>query len=195
MQRSPHASTAILTFFSYYVSVNSNWVHPPPGNPGKIFWASESRPPRQNFLSNSLPRGKKWRSNAWGWGKIFAYSKKLPIKLAKKSLRNSEKFEKVQIFCLENLTKLLYFRLKQNHSKVFKYSFLDIQLKQWIYTYINIQCWKALSTDGFCICKSLICMHQISPNDCYLSWISSYFYLVWKPKLTIHMQKLCFLYH
>ena len=56
-----------------YVSVNSNWVHPP-GDP-------------------------------------------------------REKFS-VQIFYLENLTKPLYFRLKQNHSKVFKYSNLDIQLKQ-----------------------------------------------------------------
>ena len=36
----------------------------------------------------------------------------------------------LQIFYLENLTKPLYFRLKQNHWKVFKYSSLDIQLKQ-----------------------------------------------------------------
>ena len=31
-------------------------------------------------------------------------------------------------------------------------------------------------------------MYQISPNDYYLSWISSDFYLGWKPKLTIHMR-------
>ena len=54
-----------------------------------------------------------------------------PLSL-QKILKNSENYEKVQIFCLENLTKLLYFRLKQNHLKVFKYSSLDIQLKQWI---------------------------------------------------------------
>ena len=63
-------------------------------------------------------------------GKIFPNLKKLLLKLAKilKSLK--ENFETVQIFYLENLTKPLYFRLKQNHSKVFKYSSLNIQLKQ-----------------------------------------------------------------
>ena len=60
----------------------------------------------------------------------FPKLEETPIKLAKNPLRNSENYETVQIFCLENLTKLLYFRLKQNHWKVFKYSSLDIQLKQ-----------------------------------------------------------------
>ena len=29
-------------------------------------------------------------------------------------------------------------------------------------------------------------MYQISPNDCYLSWITSDLYLGWKPKFTIN---------
>ena len=110
----------------------------PPGQPpGSFFWASESRPPGQFFLSNSLPRGKKWWSNSQGWGKIFPNSKKLLFKLAKNPKKNKENYKTVQIFYLENLTKPLYFGLKQNHSKVFKYSSLHIQLKQWIYIYIH----------------------------------------------------------
>ena len=114
-----------LRSYEFYVSVNSNWVHPPGQPPGKFFWASESRPPGQNFLSNSLPRGKKWWSNSRGWGKIFPNSKKLLLKLAKKSLKNWENYETVQLFYLENLKKPLCFRLKQNNSKIS----LDIQLK------------------------------------------------------------------
>ena len=65
-----------------------------------------------------------------GVGQNFPKLEETPPYANKKSLRNSGNYETVQIFCLENLTKLLYFRLKQNHLKVFKYSSLDIQLKQ-----------------------------------------------------------------
>ena len=51
--------------------------------------------------------------------------------------------------------KPLYFRLNQSHSKVFKYSSLDIHLKQWICT--NISCRRPLSIDGFfCHLQSLV---------------------------------------
>ena len=43
-----------------------------------------------------------------------------------------------------------------------------------------------LSTEGF-FCQKFS-MYQISPNDCYLSWITSDVYLGWKSKLTIHIQ-------
>ena len=43
-----------------------------------------------------------------------------------------------------------------------------------------------LSIEGF-FCQKFS-MYQISPNDCYLSGITSDFYLRWKPKLTIHIQ-------
>ena len=98
------------------VSVNSNWVHPPPRQPrGNFFWASESRSPGQIFLSNSLPRGKKWWSNSRGWGKIFPDSKKLLLKLAKKILKKLRKLWDSTTFYLENLKKPLCFRLKQNN--------------------------------------------------------------------------------
>ena len=51
-----------------YVSVNSNWVHL---SPGKFFWASESRPPGQTFLSNSLLPGQKMMVEFPGVGKNF----------------------------------------------------------------------------------------------------------------------------
>ena len=124
----------------------------PPGQPpGKFFWASESRPPGQNFLSNSLPWGKKWWSNSRGWGKIFPNSKKLLLKLAKKSLKNWENYETVQPFLFGELKKPLCFRLKQNNSKIFKYSSLDIQLKYSVEGRCSL-------TDSFVIYKSLVCI-------------------------------------
>ena len=99
-----------------YVLVNSNWI--PRATPGKIVFERANPGHLGNFLSNSLPRAKKLWSNSRGWGKIFPNLKKLLLKLAK-LLKNKENYERVQIY-LENLTKPLYFRRKQNHSKVFK---------------------------------------------------------------------------
>ena len=95
-----------------YVSVNSNWVQspPPPGQPPRIFFgASESWPPGQILLSNSLPRGKKRWSNSPGVGQKFPKLKKLPLKLAKKILK---KFRK-----LRDSTNLLFGEL----NKTFKF--------------------------------------------------------------------------
>ena len=104
------------------VSVNSNWVHPP-GNPREIFLEGANHGhPGKYFCLIPCPGAKNDGQISRGWGKIFPNSKKLPLKACKKSSRNSENYETVKIFCLENLTQLLYFRLKQNHSKVFKYS-------------------------------------------------------------------------
>ena len=125
---------------------------PPPGQPrGNFFWASESRRPGQIFLSNSLARGKKWWSNSRGWGKIFPNSKKLLLKLAKKSVKNWENYETLQLFYLENLKKPLCFRPKQNNSKIFKYSSLDIQLEYSVEGRCSL-------TDSFVIHKSLVCI-------------------------------------
>ena len=80
-----------------YVSVNSNWIHPPRATPGKFFLSERIPATRTFFLSNSLPRGKNWWSNFRGWGKIFPNSKKLFLKLAKtlkklRKLRDSTNF-------------------------------------------------------------------------------------------------------
>ena len=51
------------------VSVNSNWVHPPPGNPRENFF--ERANPGQNFLSNFLPPGQKMMVEFPGVGQNF----------------------------------------------------------------------------------------------------------------------------
>ena len=60
----------------------------PRATPGKFFLSERIPATWAIFLSNSLPRGKKWWSNSRGWGKIFPNSKKLLFKLAKESLKN-----------------------------------------------------------------------------------------------------------
>ena len=65
------------------VSVNSNWVHPPGQPQGKFFWASESRPHGQIFLSNSLPRSQNDGRIPGGGAKFFSKLKRLLLKLAK----------------------------------------------------------------------------------------------------------------
>ena len=68
------------------VSVNSNWVHPPPpGNPGeKFFERANPGHPGKLFCLIPCPGAKNYCRIHRGWGKIFPNSKKLlRIKLAK----------------------------------------------------------------------------------------------------------------
>ena len=55
-------------------------------------------------------------------------------------------------------------RRPQDSKTTLEYSSLDIQLKQWIYTYINILCWRPLSIEGFFCHLQKFSMYQISPN-------------------------------
>ena len=52
-----------------------------------------------------------------------------------KSFPNSKKLLRIKL--AKVLKKIKKTTRQQNHSKVFKYSSLDIQLKQWIYSYIH----------------------------------------------------------
>ena len=107
-------------------SIPTVYIPPPPGKPREnLFERVNPGHPGKSFCLIPCPRAKNDAQIPRGWGKIFPNSKKLPLKLAKNSSRNSENYETVQIFYLENLRKLLYFRLKQNHSKVFNYSSLQ----------------------------------------------------------------------
>ena len=83
-----------------------------PGHPGKFFCLIPC--PGQNMMVK-LPGG---------GAQCYQTRGNSPLSLQKSS-RNSRNYETVQIFCLENLRKLLCFRLKQNHSEVFKYSSLQ----------------------------------------------------------------------
>ena len=109
-----------------YVSVNSNWVHPPLANPWENFF-EQANPghPGKFFCLIPCPGAKYGGKIPRGWGTMLPNSRKLPLKLAKNPQEIQKNYETVQIFCLENLRKLLYFRLKQNHSEVFKYSSLQ----------------------------------------------------------------------
>ena len=53
------APTRSSTFYAYYVSVNSNWVHPPPGNPRENFLSEGIPATREIFVFNSLTPGQK----------------------------------------------------------------------------------------------------------------------------------------
>ena len=66
-----------------YVSVNSNWVHPPRQPPGKFFCASESRPPDKFFVQFPCPGAKNDGRIPGGGAKFSPKSKELLLKLAK----------------------------------------------------------------------------------------------------------------
>ena len=111
-------------------SIPTWFIPSPPGNSREIFF-ERANPghPGKFFFPIPCPGAKKY-GQIPGGGAKFTQTRRNSHLTCKKSLRNSENYETVQIFCLENLTKLLYFRLKQNQWKVFEYSSLDIQLKQ-----------------------------------------------------------------
>ena len=88
-------------------------------------------------------------SNSRWWGKIFPNLKKLLFKLAKKILKKLRKLRDSTNFLSGELKKPLCFRLKQNNSKIFKYSSLDIQLKYSVEGRCSL-------TDSFVIYKSLV---------------------------------------
>ena len=86
-----------------------------------------------------------------GMGKIFPNSKKLLLKLAKKILKKLRKLRDSTTFLFGEHKKPLCFRLKQNNSKIFKCSSLDIQLKYSVEGRCSL-------TDSFVIYKSLVCI-------------------------------------
>ena len=83
-----------------------------PGHPGKFFCLIPC--PGAKY-DGPIPRG---------WGTIYQTRGNSPLSL-QKILKKFRKLRDSTNFCLENLRKLLYFRLKQNHSEVFKCSSLQ----------------------------------------------------------------------
>ena len=89
---------------------------PPPGNP---FFEERCPATREIFLSNSLPPGQKKYGRIPGGRAKFSQSRRSC------SLSLQEIFKKLRTlrdstnFLFGELNKPLYFRLKQNHSKVF----------------------------------------------------------------------------
>ena len=85
-----------------------------------------------------------------GVGQNFPNSKKLLFKLAENPLK-IEKTTRQYNFLFGELKKPFCFRLKQNNSKIFKYSSLYIQLKYSVEGRCSL-------TDSFVIYKSLVCI-------------------------------------
>ena len=111
------------------VSVISNWIHPS-GNPrGNFFERANPGHSGNFFLSNSLSRGKN-DGRIPGSGAKFSQTRRNCSLSLQKILRKLRKLRDSTNFLSGELNKTLYFRLKQNHSKVFEYSSLDIRLKQ-----------------------------------------------------------------
>ena len=95
-------------------SIPTGYFPPPPAASGKILFERANPGHVGNFFFKFPAPGHKMMIEFPRLGQNFPKLKETPPKACKKSLRNSENYERVQIFCLENLTKLLYFRLNQN---------------------------------------------------------------------------------
>ena len=108
----------------------------PPGNLREKFWASESRPPRQFFCLIPCPGAKSDDRIPRGGAKFSKTGRNCLQKVLKKIKKTTRQYK----FFLDNLTKPLYFKLKQNHSKVFKYSSLDTVILGVATPQININC-------------------------------------------------------
>ena len=105
------------------VSVNSNWVHLPPGKPREIFFERANPGYQGNFFClNPLPRGKNDGRIPRGGAKFFRTRRNCSLSLQKILKKTTRQYK---FFYLESLTKPLYFKLKQSLI-----SNLDIQLRQ-----------------------------------------------------------------
>ena len=90
----------------------------PPGNPGENFFERANPGHPGNFFCPILcPRGKNDGRIPRGGAKFSQTRRNCSLSL-QEILKKLRKLRDSTIFYLENLTKPLYFRLKQNHWKV-----------------------------------------------------------------------------
>ena len=86
-----------------------------------------------------------------GSGAKFSQTRRNCSLSLQRILKKLRKLRDSATFIFRELKKPLCFRLKQNNSKIFKYSSLDIQLKYSIEGCCSL-------TDSFVIYKSLVCI-------------------------------------
>ena len=86
-----------------------------------------------------------------GVGQNFPKLEETAPQACKKILKKLRKLRDSTTFLFGELKKPLCFGLKQNNSKIFKYSSLDIQLKYSVEGRCSL-------TDSFVIYKSLVCI-------------------------------------
>ena len=118
--------------------------------PGRKLLSDRNPATRAKFFVQSLPLGKNDGRFLGGGEKISQTRRNCSLSL-QKILKKLRKLRDSTTFLFGELKKPLYFRLKQNNSKIFKYSSLDIQLKYSIEGRCSL-------TDSFVIYKSLVCI-------------------------------------
>ena len=119
-----------------YASVNSNWVHlSPRGNPREIvFERANPGHSGNSFCLISLPRGKN-DGRIPGGGAKFSETRRNCYLSLQKVLKKTTRHYK--FFYLGSLTKPLYFKLKQNHSKSYLQPWYSIKkMNIYIHKYI-----------------------------------------------------------
>ena len=123
----------------------------PPGNPRENFF-ERANPGHsgKNFCLIPCPGAKNDGRIPGGGGKFSSTRRNCSLSLQKNPLK-IEKTTRQYNFLFGELKKPLCFRLKQNNSKIFKYSSLDIQLKYSVEGRCSL-------TDSFVIYKSLVCI-------------------------------------
>ena len=121
-------------------------------------------PPREIFFERANPghpgktfclipcSGAKNSGRIPGGGAKFSQTpRNCSLNLQKNPLKIERTTRQYNLFNLENLRKPLCFRLKQNNSKIFIYSSLDIQLNYSVEGHCSLR-------DSFVIQKSLVCI-------------------------------------
>ena len=121
---------AVLASFTKALCLSQFQLGTSPGQPpGNCFERANLGHPGNFYCLIPCPGAKKY-GRIPGGGAKFSQTRRNSYLSLPKVVKKFRKLRDSTNFCLENLTKLLYFRLKQNHWKVFKYFSLDIQLKQ-----------------------------------------------------------------
>ena len=123
----------------------------PPGNPRENFF-ERANPGHPSKIFCLIPcPGAKNDGRIPGGGAKFSQTRRNCSLNLPKILKKLRKLRDSATFLFGELKKLLCFRLKQNNSKIFKYSSLDIQLKYSVEGCCSL-------TDSFVIYKSLVCI-------------------------------------
>ena len=104
------------TFMSQ--STPTGYIPPPRATPEKNFLSERIPATRAIILSNSLRPGQKMMVEFPGVGQNISQTRRNCSLSLQEILKKLRKLRDSTIFYLENLTKSLYFRLKQDHWKV-----------------------------------------------------------------------------
>ena len=123
----------------------------PLGNPREIFLSERIPATRAKYFFLIPCPGAKNDGRILGGGAKFSQTRRNYSLSLQKILKKLRKLRDSTTFLSGELKKPLCFRLKQNNSKIFKYSSLDIQLKYSAEGRCSLM-------DSFVIYRSLVCI-------------------------------------